>query len=70
MNLVDQGCAGTHKKPNLVKVGNVGLIFCRFEMIDGARNKVRVKVCCMMIAATVGACVVMIILGKRVSGNG
>lgn len=67
---VHQGCAGTHKKTNLVKVGNVWLIFRRFEMIDAARNRVRVKACYVMMAATIGACVVMIILGKRVSDNG
>lgn len=41
----------------------------RFEMIDAARNKVRVKVCYVMMAATIGACLVMVIMGKRVSDN-
>lgn len=48
----------------------MGLIFRRFEMIDAARNRVRVKACYVMMAATIGACVVMIIMGKRVSGSG
>lgn len=39
----------------------------RFEMIDAARNKVRVKACYVMIAATIGACLLMVIQGKRVS---
>lgn len=38
-------------------------------MIDAARNRVRVKACYVMMAATIGACVVMIILGKQVSDN-
>lgn len=38
-------------------------------MIDAARNKVRVKACYVMMAATLGACLVMVFLGKRVSGN-
>ncbi|KAK2886510.1 protein FAM162B [Channa argus] len=36
-----------------------------FEMIDAARNKVRVKACYVMMAATIGACVVMVFMGKR-----
>lgn len=39
-------------------------------MIDAARNKVRVKACYVMMAITIGACLVMVILGKRVSDNG
>lgn len=38
-------------------------------MIDAARNKVRVKICYMMMAATIGACMVMVIMGKRVSDS-
>ncbi|XP_036934769.1 protein FAM162B [Acanthopagrus latus] len=40
-----------------------------FEMIDAARNKVRVKICYMMMAATIGACMVMVIMGKRAAGR-
>ncbi|XP_033964948.1 protein FAM162B [Pseudochaenichthys georgianus] len=40
-----------------------------FEMLDVARNKARVKVCYMMIAATIVACVVTVILGKRAAGR-
>lgn len=36
-------------------------------MIDAARNRIRVKACYVMMAATIGACLVMIILGKQVS---
>uniref|UniRef100_A0A3Q3L4C3 Family with sequence similarity 162 member A n=1 Tax=Mastacembelus armatus TaxID=205130 RepID=A0A3Q3L4C3_9TELE len=36
-----------------------------FEMIDAARNKVRVKACYVMIAVTIGACALMVVLGKR-----
>lgn len=69
MKCADQGCADT-LKTNRGKVGTVWLIFHRFEMIDAARNRVRVKACYVMMAVTIGACVVMIILGKRVSPNG
>lgn len=64
---VDKGNAG--EKTNIVKVGHVWLNFCRFMVIDAARNRARVKACYMMVAATIGACVVMIILGKQVSDN-
>ncbi|XP_042371847.1 protein FAM162B-like [Plectropomus leopardus] len=40
-----------------------------FETIDAARNKVRVKACYLMMAATIGACLVTVFLGKRVSDN-
>nr|XP_040022820.1 protein FAM162B [Gasterosteus aculeatus aculeatus] len=40
-----------------------------FEMIDAARNKVRVKACYVMMAATLGACLVMVFLGKRAVGR-
>ncbi|XP_068199841.1 protein FAM162B [Antennarius striatus] len=39
--------------------------FVSFEMIDAARNKMRVRVCYIMMAATVAACMVMVFLGKR-----
>lgn len=39
-------------------------------MIDAARNRIRVKACYVMMAATIGACLVMIILGKQVSDKG
>ncbi|AWP20614.1 E2-induced 5 protein -like isoform 5 [Scophthalmus maximus] len=35
------------------------------EMIDAARNKVRVKICFVMMGVTIGACLVMVLLGKR-----
>ncbi|KAL7840777.1 hypothetical protein AOLI_G00261000 [Acnodon oligacanthus] len=35
-----------------------------FEMIDAARNKVRVKACYVMMALTLIACIWMVILGK------
>ncbi|KAM6970932.1 protein FAM162B [Tautogolabrus adspersus] len=40
-----------------------------FEMIDAARNKVRVKTCYVMMGATIGACLVMVFLGKRAAGR-
>ncbi|XP_041924837.1 protein FAM162B [Alosa sapidissima] len=36
-----------------------------YEMLDGARNKVRVKVAYLMMAVTIAACVGMVILGKQ-----
>eukprot|EP00066_Takifugu_rubripes_P004585 XP_003968046.1 PREDICTED: protein FAM162A [Takifugu rubripes] len=39
--------------------------FVSFEMIDAARNRIRVKACYVMMAATIGACLVMVILGKQ-----
>lgn len=42
-------------------------VFHRFEMIDAARNKVRVKACYVMMATTIAACLLMVFLGKRVS---
>lgn len=35
-----------------------------FEMLDAARNKVRVRACYVMIILTIGACVAMVISGK------
>ncbi|CAG04240.1 unnamed protein product [Tetraodon nigroviridis] len=43
--------------------------FVSFEMIDVARNRARVTICYVMIAATVVACAVMVILGKRAAGR-
>ncbi|XP_039982439.1 protein FAM162B [Xiphias gladius] len=40
-----------------------------YEMIDAARNKIRVKACYMMMAVTIGACLVMVVLGKRAAGR-
>ncbi|XP_054478547.1 protein FAM162B [Anoplopoma fimbria] len=40
-----------------------------FEMIDAARNKVRVKACYVMMATTIGACLVMVLMGKRAAGR-
>lgn len=36
-----------------------------FEMLDAARNKVRVKVCYLMMALTIVGCLTMVILGKQ-----
>ncbi|KAM3593398.1 uncharacterized protein V6R79_012159 [Siganus canaliculatus] len=43
--------------------------FVSFEMIDAARNRVRVKACYVMMAATIGACLLMVFLGKRAAGR-
>lgn len=40
-----------------------------FEMLDAARNKVRVKACYVMMGLTIGACLVTVILGKRAAGR-
>ncbi|XP_051266567.1 protein FAM162B [Dicentrarchus labrax] len=40
-----------------------------FEMIDAARNRIRVKACYVMIGITIGSCLVMVILGKRAAGR-
>lgn len=45
---------------------HVYMCFYRFEMIDAARNKIRVKAAYVMMAATIGACMIMVFLGKRV----
>ncbi|XP_015342211.1 protein FAM162A [Marmota marmota marmota] len=37
----------------------------RFEMLDAAKNKIRVKVSYIMIALTVVGCILMIIEGKK-----
>lgn len=40
-----------------------------FEMIDAARNRMRVKACYVMMATTIGACLLMVFLGKRAAGR-
>ncbi|XP_038149742.1 protein FAM162B [Cyprinodon tularosa] len=40
-----------------------------FEMIDNARNKIRVKAAYLMMALTIGACVLMVIMGKKAAGR-
>ncbi|XP_057552771.1 protein FAM162A [Hippopotamus amphibius kiboko] len=40
-----------------------------FEMLDAAKNKVRVKISYLMIALTVAGCVLMIIEGKKAAGR-
>ncbi|XP_018616574.1 protein FAM162B [Scleropages formosus] len=39
------------------------------EMIDMARNRVRVKACYVMIFATIVACVCMVVLGKQAAAR-
>ncbi|XP_061777286.1 protein FAM162B [Nerophis ophidion] len=39
--------------------------FLPFETLDAAKNKLRIRVCYMMIAATIGGCVLMIVMSKR-----
>ncbi|XP_054858984.1 protein FAM162A [Eublepharis macularius] len=36
-----------------------------FEMVDAARNKMRVKISYLMIALTIVGCIIMVIMGKR-----
>ncbi|KAM4718948.1 protein FAM162B [Anableps anableps] len=40
-----------------------------FEMIDNARNKIRVKAAYVMMALTIGACLVMVVMGKKAAGR-
>ncbi|KAK7881840.1 hypothetical protein WMY93_030249 [Mugilogobius chulae] len=40
-----------------------------FEMLDAARNNLRVKACYVMIVLTLGACVVMVVMGKKAAGR-
>ncbi|CAJ1082136.1 protein FAM162B-like [Xyrichtys novacula] len=40
-----------------------------FEMIDAARNKMRVKVCYVMMGLTIVACMVMVFLGKQAASR-
>lgn len=42
-------------------------IFHSYEMLDNARNKIRVKAAYLMMALTIGACVLMVVMGKKVS---
>lgn len=48
------------------QVSNGLFLTSRFEMIDAARNKLRVKACYVMIVLTVVGCIGMVILGKQV----
>nr|XP_057916131.1 protein FAM162B isoform X1 [Doryrhamphus excisus] len=43
--------------------------FVSFETLDAARNRVRVKACYVMMAATIGGCLLMVILGKRAASR-
>ena len=52
---------------NSVTVSIFVFVCCRFEMLDAARNRVRVKACYGMMIATIAACLLTVILGKRVS---
>uniref|UniRef100_A0A8C8MF16 Family with sequence similarity 162 member A n=1 Tax=Oncorhynchus tshawytscha TaxID=74940 RepID=A0A8C8MF16_ONCTS len=40
-----------------------------FEMLDAARNRVRVKACYGMMIVTIAACLLTVILGKRAAGR-
>ncbi|MEQ2307323.1 hypothetical protein AMECASPLE_017127 [Ameca splendens] len=40
-----------------------------FETIDNARNKIRVKAAYLMMALTIGACVIMVVMGKNAAGR-
>ncbi|XP_061569413.1 protein FAM162B [Cololabis saira] len=40
-----------------------------FEMIDSARNKIRVKLAYLMMGTTIGACLLMVFVGKRAAGR-
>ncbi|XP_060755898.1 protein FAM162B [Neoarius graeffei] len=40
-----------------------------FEMIDAARNRLRVKACYAMIVLTIGGCICMVILGKQAASR-
>lgn len=42
-------------------------VLCRSELLDAARNNVRIKVCYIMIALTLLGCLAMVITGKEVS---
>ncbi|KAI2649008.1 protein FAM162B-like [Labeo rohita] len=43
--------------------------FVSFEMIDAARNRVRVKACYVMMAMTILACLVMAVSGKKAASR-
>lgn len=51
---------------HITKQISSGLVCYRMEMIEAARNKVRVKVCYLMILVTIMGCLVMAVLGKQV----
>lgn len=38
-------------------------------MIDATRNKIRIKIAYVMMALTLGACVLMVVMGKKVSNG-
>uniref|UniRef100_A0A9L0JGY7 Protein FAM162A n=1 Tax=Equus asinus TaxID=9793 RepID=A0A9L0JGY7_EQUAS len=40
-------------------------VFLKFEMLDAAKNKIRVKISYLMIALTVAGCILMVIEGKK-----
>ncbi|XP_030625475.1 protein FAM162B [Chanos chanos] len=40
-----------------------------FEMIDAARNRVRVKICYIMMGLTILSCLFMVFLGKKAAGR-
>lgn len=40
-----------------------------YETLDAARNKIRVKACYIMMAVTIGACLLMVLLGKQAAGR-
>ncbi|KAM7369887.1 hypothetical protein PAMP_011176 [Pampus punctatissimus] len=40
-----------------------------YDMIQAARNKVRVKSCYVMMVATIAACMLMVFLGKRAAAR-
>ncbi|KAA0704745.1 Protein FAM162B [Triplophysa tibetana] len=43
--------------------------FVSFEMIDAARNRVRVKACYVMMGMTILACLATVISGKQAAGR-
>ncbi|XP_051543745.1 protein FAM162B [Myxocyprinus asiaticus] len=43
--------------------------FVSFEMIDAARNRVRVKACYVMMGLTILACLAMVVSGKQAVGR-
>lgn len=54
--------AGTKRKALIMFAHSVA----RFEMLDAAKNRLRVKVSYLMIALTVAGCIYMVIEGKKV----
>lgn len=47
--------------------GKLCSVLYRSEVLDAARNSVRIKVCYIMIALTLLGCLAMVITGKEVS---